>query len=135
MAESAHADSMSVAEFKLVERARDTYQDLMKVNCTGCGYCMPCSSGVLIPGCFELYNKMHMFGDEEGVKFFYAARMAGLVSNGPAAFASQCVECGECMEKCPQHLPIPELLKKVAEEMEGPELEGRIAKVRSFFQD
>ncbi len=135
VAESAHADSMSPVELKTVERARDKYQELMKVNCTGCGYCMPCSSDVLIPGCFELYNKMYMFGDEEGVKFFYAARMAGLVSNGPATFASQCVECGECMEKCPQHLPIPELLKKVAEEMEGPDLEGRIEKARSFFQD
>ena len=135
VAESANANSMSPEELKIVERARDKYQELLKVNCTGCGYCMPCSSDVLIPGCFELYNKMHMFGDEEGVRFFYAARMAGLVSNGPTTFASQCVECGECMEKCPQHLPIPELLKQVAEEMEGPDLKGRIEKARSFFSD
>jgi uncharacterized protein len=135
VAESANANSMSSEELKTVERARDKYQELLKVNCTGCGYCMPSSSDVLIPGCFELYNKMHMFGDEEGVKFFYAARMAGLVSNGPTTFASQCVECAECMEKCPQHLPIPELLKQVAEEMEGPDLKGRIEKARSFFTD
>jgi predicted aldo/keto reductase-like oxidoreductase len=135
VAESANANSMSPEELKIVERARDKYQELLKVNCTGCGYCMPCSSDVLIPGCFELYNKMHMFGDEEGVRFFYAARMAGLVSNGPTTFASQCVECAECMEKCPQHLPIPDLLKQVAEEMEGPDLKGRIEKARSFFSD
>jgi predicted aldo/keto reductase-like oxidoreductase len=135
VAESANANSMSPEELKIVEHARDKYQELLKVNCTGCGYCMPCSSDVLIPGCFELYNKMHMFGDEEGVRFFYAARMAGLVSNGPTTFASQCVECAECMEKCPQHLPIPDLLKQVAEEMEGPDLKGRIEKARSFFSD
>jgi predicted aldo/keto reductase-like oxidoreductase len=39
------------------------------------------------------------------------------------------------MEKCPQHLPIPELLKQVAEETEGPDLKGRIEKARSFFTD
>jgi len=33
--------------------------------------------------------------------------------------ASMCVECGQCLEKCPQHLPIPDLLKDVQEEMEG----------------
>jgi hypothetical protein len=30
-----------------------------------------------------------------------------------------CVKCGECLEKCPQHLPIPDLLEEVKEDMEG----------------
>ena len=33
--------------------------------------------------------------------------------------ASLCVECGQCLEKCPQHLPIPDLLKDVQADMEG----------------
>jgi predicted aldo/keto reductase-like oxidoreductase len=134
-ADTAYADSMSKEELQLVERVSQKYLELLKVNCTGCGYCMPCPSDVLIPGCFELYNKMHMFGDEDGVKFFYVARMAGLVSNGSPTFASQCVECGECLEKCPQHIPIPEVLAKVAEEMEGPDMAERLVAAKKFFQE
>ena len=33
--------------------------------------------------------------------------------------ASLCIKCGECLEKCPQQLPIPALLDDVKEDMEG----------------
>jgi len=29
--------------------------------------------------------------------------------------AQACIECGECLEKCPQHIDIPEWLKKAHE--------------------
>jgi predicted aldo/keto reductase-like oxidoreductase len=88
---------------------------------------------VLIPGCFEAYNKMHMFGDVETVKFSYALRMSGILVDGKPRYASQCVECGECLDKCPQHIRIPEFLAKVAAEMEGPEMEQRLAVARKMF--
>ena len=44
--------------------------------------------------------------------------MGGVVSEN-RAFASQCVNCGECVEQCPQNLPIPELLEDVKKDMEG----------------
>jgi predicted aldo/keto reductase-like oxidoreductase len=28
------------------------------------------------------------------------------------ADASECVECNQCVEKCPQHINIPEVLKE-----------------------
>ena len=98
----------------------------MKVDCTGCGYCMPCPSDVAIPRCFEVYNKMHMFGNEVEAKFTYALSMGGAFS-GILAFASQCVRCEECLEKCPQGIEIPDILEMVAEEMEDADLEKRIA--------
>src|SRR4030042_5639702 len=107
----------------------------MKVDCTGCGYCMPCPSDFLIPGCFETYNKMHLFGEIEMAKFGYAIRMSGIVGDGKPKYASQCVECGECLDKCPQHIPIPEFLAKVAAEMEGPDLEKRLAIARKLFHE
>jgi uncharacterized protein len=27
----------------------------------------------------------------------------------------QCADCGECVEKCPYHLPVPDMLKENAE--------------------
>jgi predicted aldo/keto reductase-like oxidoreductase len=134
IADSARAHTFTEEELEIVDRVSKTYQELMPVGCTGCGYCMPCPSEVSIPVCFETYNKMHMFGDTETVKFSYAIRMSGLLTDGKPKYASQCVECGECLEKCPQHIPIPEFLAKVAAEMEGPELEKRLVTARKLFQ-
>jgi len=47
-------DSLSPDDRARIEQVRDTYKRLMKVGCTGCGYCMPCPFGVDIPGCFAL---------------------------------------------------------------------------------
>ena len=133
IADNARAGDLTGKELEIVERVRRKYQELMKVGCTGCGYCMPCPSGVLIPVCFETYNKMHMFGETETVKFSYAIRMSGLTTDGKSRYASQCVECGECLDKCPQQIPIPEFLAQVAAEMEGPEMEKRLAIARKLF--
>jgi uncharacterized protein len=126
IAEQALPHSLTEAELKLVEEAGRKYRMLMKIECTGCGYCMPCPSDVSIPRCFELYNKLHLFGNVNEAKFSYAVSMSGLFSGTPS-YASQCVRCEECLEKCPQHIEIPDFLEMVAEEMEDADLEKRIA--------
>ena len=92
----------------------------MKVGCTGCGYCQPCPTGVLIPTCFDIYNHMHMFNTTAESPFLYVIRMGGILSGEPG-YASQCVECGQCLEICPQQIDIPAVLEKVAAELEGPQ--------------
>ena len=124
--QAALPNSLTEDELKLIEEAGRKYRTLMKVACTGCGYCMPCPSDVAIPRCFEVYNKMHMFGNEVEAKFSYALSMGGAFSGIPC-FASQCVRCEECLEKCPQHIEIPDILEIVAEEFEDADLEKRIA--------
>jgi len=131
----AYPNSLSEAELQLVSRVEKKYHELMKVGCTGCEYCMRCPSGVDIPECFSIYNDLHMFGNVEGARFTYAINMSGVFTNSePGGFASQCTECGQCMEKCPQGLKIPELLKAVAEELEGPDLEQRLAMAKKLFK-
>ncbi|WP_371151129.1 aldo/keto reductase [Halodesulfovibrio aestuarii] len=115
----AHADSLTAEECALVDRVSTKYRELMQVGCTGCGYCMPCPAAVQIPTCFDLFNKLHMFGGLEGVKHFYKSFAAGTVLQREAGFASQCIECGECLEKCPQQINIPEVLKRVVTELEN----------------
>ena len=62
LASAAAANSLTAEELNLVERVAQTQRGLMKVGCTGCGYCTPCPSEVAIPNCFDAYNRMNMFG-------------------------------------------------------------------------
>jgi uncharacterized protein len=103
--------SMTREELQVIEKATKIYKKLMKIGCTGCMYCLPCPVNVSIPSCFEYYNGYHLYNDEK-FKTWYKNFL------GDKAKASLCVNCGQCVSKCPQSLSIPDLLKKVAKEME-----------------
>ena len=134
IAATAHPGGLEGDELALVQRASQTYRELMKVSCTGCGYCMPCPANVAIPLCFEEFNTAHMFGNVEDGKFRYALRLSGELVDGEPGYASLCVECGQCMEKCPQAIPIPDTLAEVAALMEDDELAGRVATAKQIFR-
>lgn len=72
---------------------------------------MPCPAGVNIPGCFSLLNNAAMFEDVGTARFQYGI----YVGEGKAG---KCVECGACVAKCPQHIPIPAKLKEVVATLE-----------------
>ncbi|HEY3273857.1 MAG TPA: aldo/keto reductase [Methanocella sp.] len=107
-------------EHKLIDRATDTYRQLLKVGCTGCRYCMPCPAGVQIPLCFDLYNNSYIGGGPGFGKLGYVIDLNGTFNGNKPGYASQCKECGKCEKACPQHLPIRQHLKTVKKEMEGP---------------
>lgn len=132
-ADKAYPNSLTEAELRLVKKVEQKYRELIKVGCTGCRYCMPCPEGVDIPACFEAYNDLHMFGNVDGTKFRYTIQFSGSLSGGEPRFASQCIQCGQCMEQCPQALKIPELLEAVVKELEGPELQQRLAMIKKVF--
>ncbi|MBI4958289.1 MAG: aldo/keto reductase [Desulfovibrio sp.] len=134
IAEKALPNSLTRQELDLVDRVARKYQELMQVGCTGCAYCMPCPAGVKIPKCFDFFNKMHMFGNVQEAKFMYIAFGSGATSHGEPGFASQCVACGECLEKCPQHIPIPDMLERVAAELEGPNFQAEVEAAMGHFK-
>lgn len=104
------ANSMTKIEKQIIEDLSKEFKSKIKVNCTGCKYCLPCPKGVQIPLCFELLNSSSMFNDIKKAKDMYNGF---LVSEG--SDASNCVECGACEQKCPQHINIIEKLKEVRE--------------------
>ena len=124
IANEAYPDSLTEAEHKLISKVEQKYRKLMRTGCTGCRYCIPCPSGVDIPYCFEIYDNFHLSGNEKEAKLMYAAKPGGIIRGNVPGYASQCVECGHCIEKCPQHLDIPGVLKEVAEKFEGRDLNG-----------
>jgi predicted aldo/keto reductase-like oxidoreductase len=132
IAGEAYPDSLSDKELALVERVEQTYRSLMKAGCTGCRYCMPCPAGVDIPTCFEVLNDSHMFGKSGSAKLSYLTRVGGAMG-GESAYASLCENCGQCEDACPQHLPIQDLLKDVAEEFEKWWLKPAVWLVRRAF--
>jgi hypothetical protein len=134
IAEKALPNSLTRQELDLVDRVARKYQELMQVGCTGCAYCMPCPAGVKIPKCFDFFNKMHMFGNVQEAKFMYIAFGSGATSHGEPGFASQCVACGECLEKCPQHIPIPDIIERVAAELEGPNFQAEVEAAMGHFK-
>jgi len=132
IANEADPGSLTDRESALVNRVEETYRNLMKAGCTGCRYCMPCPAGVDIPTCFEIYNNKHMFGRSSAAKLMYLTRVGGAMGGDPA-YASLCENCGQCEDACPQHLPIQDLLKDVAEEFEKWWLKPAVWLVKQMF--
>lgn len=99
------AGPLGEEENNAVQKIRAVFRDRIKINCTGCGYCMPCPEGVDIPVCFSMYNNYYVFDKKEP----YAFRLR------PAQRASNCAECGQCETHCPQGLAVRRELKNVKE--------------------
>ena len=133
IAGDARPESFDEKEKAIVKQVSDTYKKLMKVNCTGCEYCKPCPEGVNIPAAFEVFNKLHLFKNEEEAKFMYAIRCSGIFTGGEVEYASRCVQCGECMEKCPQQIDIPAVLEDVVTDLEDEKLEERVVAARKML--
>lgn len=103
------ANSLSADEEALIDCARAAFRGRIAVPCTGCGYCMPCPNGVEIPRVFQIFNDAVMYNNPNAGRFRYRGPM-GL---RPEQMADQCIECGECLEACPQSIPIPDWMKEV----------------------
>ncbi|MHA1979428.1 MAG: aldo/keto reductase, partial [Candidatus Hodarchaeales archaeon] len=85
------------------------FKDLSDLVCTGCGYCMPCPNEVNIKLVFEYMIRYQIYGQNEA-KTWYSN--IGKVNWAPGKDAEACIECQECLEKCPQKIPIIDQLKE-----------------------
>ncbi|MCD4828145.1 MAG: aldo/keto reductase [Candidatus Cloacimonetes bacterium] len=108
LAASCETGGMSDKEKSIIARARELYLARGPVGCTGCRYCMPCPQGVDIQRLLGLLNEWRMFENRGKLRFFL-----GTVSGD--ARPDKCNACGECLEKCPQHLDIPALMRELVE--------------------
>lgn len=114
-AEQGAANSLTPGELAVIEKMRETFASRVKIPCTGCRYCMPCPNSVDIPSCFTYYNQAYAYDAKEKAAGVYLWALSGAFTGGVPGYASCCVECGECEEKCPQHLSIREYLRDVNE--------------------
>jgi uncharacterized protein len=73
--------------------------------CRRCEYCMPCEQGVQIPRVLLVKSQVRRFSPAQLI----------LMTKDAVSSAEQCVECRQCVERCPYALPIPEMLKENVE--------------------
>ena len=102
-------------EQKIIDQVREIIEKNTPIPCTGCAYCTHgCPKNNAIPQYFALFNNV--------------SRTTGSFSSQAAYYnnislnygkASDCIGCGQCEKACPQHLPIRQFLKEVAEKFES----------------
>lgn len=104
-------------EYEIIAKVRDIINSNITVDCTKCKYCLDaCPEEINIPKLFDLYNneKIQDLGDWTAVGNAYV-NYSKLPDVG---LASDCTECEMCVEECPQHINIPEVMKDVAKTFE-----------------
>ena len=121
IAERVEIDSLSDDELDVLDKAQGIFNSMMKINCTGCGYCLPCPKGVNIPDCFNVYNEKYLFNKKAFGVLPHAMvnyyMVVGGITNKQAS-AGLCNHCGRCKRLCPQSLDIPNELDRVKSEFE-----------------
>ena len=69
--------------------------------CHRCGYCLPCEQGVAITEVMGFRSQARRFSPDVAIRLVRKAM----------ATVENCIECGECQERCPYHIDIPDALQ------------------------
>ena len=90
--------------------------ELLGDFCRGCGYCSPCTVGIIIDQCARMSQMIRRAPSDVWLSDLWQKEMNKI---------DDCINCGACLKRCPYELNIPELLKKNLEDYRGV-LEGKI---------
>lgn len=102
---SAVYDQAPLTEAELDGIAR-VKSELGGLFCRRCGYCSPCTVGIIIPSVFLFDGYLTRYGLTDWATERY---------NTLKVKASACIECGACEPRCPYGLPIRQMLRDAAE--------------------
>ena len=109
---------LSKEELDLIKQVSELINSKIIVPCTKCNYCInECPVNINIPYVFDLYNSEKLL-NEDGFTTYQVTYINYMKNkkNGPA---SACIDCGKCVEKCPQQINIPQVMKDVVESLEN----------------
>lgn len=109
-----HFQPLSAQEQEVIEKAQRVLAGVHQFKCTGCRYCTDgCPMGIPIPDFFNAMNRLLVLENEADAQRRYRrdAKKSGVN-------ASDCIQCGQCEDACPQRLPIISYLQEVADALE-----------------
>jgi predicted aldo/keto reductase-like oxidoreductase len=81
---------------------REISKEFDKKFCRRCDYCLPCAEGIPIQFVLGIRSMLKRMGP--------AALQTPMFKN-MLEKAANCTECGDCLERCPYDLPIPDMMK------------------------
>jgi predicted aldo/keto reductase-like oxidoreductase len=90
---------VSPEELAAMERYRT---EIGQRFCRRCEYCQPCPQGVMVNAAMIYPVIAHRMSPAKAANFSTKAMES----------VRNCVECGECVERCPYDLPIPEMIRE-----------------------
>ncbi len=106
---------ISQEENEIIRKVTAIIEKNTPIPCTGCAYCTHgCPMDIAIPQYFALYNNISRITGSFSSHAVYYNNLS--LRHGKA---SACIGCRQCEQACPQHLPITDFLKQVAEKFEG----------------
>ncbi|MBO7689917.1 MAG: 4Fe-4S dicluster domain-containing protein, partial [Clostridia bacterium] len=99
-------------EMKVIRRVQDALNADKSIPCTACHYCTDgCPMNIPIPEIIAVANRQRNNED------FRQKREYNIATTGRGK-ASDCIQCGQCEDACPQHLEIISYLADCAKEFE-----------------
>ena len=104
---------LSEAEQAVILRAQSILDGDKSIPCTACHYCTDgCPMNIPIPEIFSVANRQR--GNEE----FRSIREYTIATIDKGK-ASDCIECGQCVNACPQQIDVITRIKACAEQFEN----------------
>ncbi len=101
---------LTADERAAIERAVRLINAVPTIPCTKCKYCVEqCPKAINIPGIFSAMNLYLRYNNLPGAKGGYAEAV------GKGAGAADCLKCGTCTSRCPQHIQVMDELARCAQ--------------------
>jgi predicted aldo/keto reductase-like oxidoreductase len=107
---------MTKSEWDKIGIAMEEVKKFSELYCTGCNYCQPCPKNIIIPKIFNMYTYHNVYGLTDAARSEFEEYKK---NPQKGALPEECVDCGMCEAKCPQHLKIRDELKRVVKVLEG----------------